>query len=101
MYDGRTFVRDHDITLVTFNYRLNIFGFPGAPQLANDTTIGQNLGLLDIDAAIDWVYANIANFGGDPERITIFGESAGSAAVDAYAYAHPNDKKVKGSFPSA
>jgi len=79
------------------NYRLNIFGFPGAPQLANEAMSGsQNLGLLDIDAAIDWVYANIANFGGDPERITIFGESAGGVAVDAYAFAHPNNTIVKG-----
>ncbi|KIJ29189.1 hypothetical protein M422DRAFT_269456 [Sphaerobolus stellatus SS14] len=96
-YNGQNLVRDHDITIVSLNYRLNIFGFPGAPQLANETISGsQNLGLLDIDAAIDWVYANIASFGGDPERITIFGQSAGSVAVDAYAFAHPNDTRVKG-----
>jgi carboxylesterase type B len=89
-------VRDNDdITLVTFNYRLNIFGQPNAPQLSNSTT-GLNFGLLDIDAAIQWVYDNIANFGGDPERITLFGESAGGVAADLYTVVHTEDKRVKG-----
>ncbi len=95
-YDGRFFVRDNDdVTVVTFNYRLNIFGQPNAPQLTNSTS-SQNFGLLDIDAAVKWVYANIANFGGDPHRIILFGQSAGSAAVDAYTFAHPDDTIVKG-----
>ena len=54
------------------------------------------MGLLDVDAAIQWVFANIGNFGGDPNRITIFGESAGAAAVDAYAFSHVHDQVVKG-----
>ncbi|KAF9448258.1 alpha/beta-hydrolase [Macrolepiota fuliginosa MF-IS2] len=95
-YDGANFVRDHDdITIVTINYRTNIFGQPNAPQLVSSTQT-QNFGLLDIEAAIRWVHSNIAVFGGDPERITIFGQSAGSAAVDAYAYSHPSDTIVKG-----
>lgn len=89
-------MRDHDdVTIVTFNYRLNVFGQPHAPQLANSTT-GVNFGLLDIDAAVQWVHDNIANFGGDPERMILFGQSTGSAAVDLYTIAHPDDKKVKG-----
>lgn len=89
-------MHDHDdITVVTFNYRLNIFGQPNSPQLANGTG-SQNFGLLDIDAAIKWVHANIGAFGGDPDRISLFGQSAGGLAVDAYTYAHPNDTIVKG-----
>ena len=91
-------VRDNDdVTVVSLNYRLNIFGFPNAPQLdiAGKT---QNFGLLDVDAAVQWVHDNIANFGGDPNRITLFGQSAGAYAIDAYAFAHPNDTIVKGMF---
>lgn len=96
VYDGTNFVRDHeDITIVTINYRTNIFGQPNAPQLVSSTR-SQNFGLLDIEAAIRWVHSNIGAFGGDPERITIFGQSAGSVAVDAYAYSHPSDTIVKG-----
>ena len=91
-------VRDNDdITFVTFNYRLNIFGQPNAPQL-NGTGKAQNFGLLDIDAAIQWIHANIAQFGGDPNRITIMGLSAGGIATDAYTFAHPNDTIVKGEY---
>ncbi|KAF9012652.1 carboxylesterase, partial [Cyathus striatus] len=77
IYHGDSLVRDQDdIILVTFNYRLNIFGQPNAPQLVSKTQ-SQNFGLLDLDAAVAWVHANIANFGGDPNRISIFGQSAG------------------------
>jgi carboxylesterase type B len=96
VYNGQNLVRDQDdILLITFNYRLNIFGQPNAPQLASKTS-SQNFGLLDLDTAVQWVHDNIAAFGGDPDRITIFGQSAGSAAADAYTFAHPNDKIVKG-----
>ncbi|KAG6872310.1 hypothetical protein C0995_010961 [Termitomyces sp. Mi166 len=95
-YTGRNIVRDNDdILIVTFNYRLNIFGFPNAPQLMN-TSYSQNFGLLDIDAAIQWVYDNIAAFGGDPERIVLFGQSAGGIAIDAYTLANTQDTRVKG-----
>ncbi|KAF9475187.1 alpha/beta-hydrolase [Pholiota conissans] len=97
-YIGQNFVDAHDdITVVTFNYRMNIFGQPNAPQFAVDGQ-PQNFGLLDINAAIEWVHSNIAIFGGDPERITLFGQSAGSVAIDAYAYASAasGSGKVKG-----
>jgi len=51
---------------------------------------------LDVDAAIQWVHDNIASFGGDPERISIFGQSAGSGLVAAYTFSHPTDTRVKG-----
>lgn len=63
------------------NYRVNFFGFPGAPFLEDI-----NLGLLDQRLAIEWVRDNIAAFGGNPSRITIYGESAGGSSVDYYAY---------------
>ncbi|KAG6902004.1 hypothetical protein C0995_005804 [Termitomyces sp. Mi166 len=96
-YDGGNIVRDNDdIIVVTFNYRLNIFGFPNAPQLMNNASQSQNFGLLDLDAAIQWVYDNIVAFGGDPERIVLFGQSAGGIAIDAYTLANTQDTRVKG-----
>ncbi|KAF9012646.1 carboxylesterase [Cyathus striatus] len=96
VYNGENIVRDNDdITLVTFNYRLNIFGHPVAPQLINAAR-SQNFCLLDVQAAVKWVFDNIANFGGDPERITLFGQSAGGFAADGYAFANPKDNMVKG-----
>ncbi|KZT60068.1 alpha/beta-hydrolase [Calocera cornea HHB12733] len=88
-YNGSFFTRDYDdITIVSINYRTNVFGFPNAPG-------SWNVGLLDVEFAVKWVYANIANFGGDPNRITLFGESFGSLAVDAYAIRNPQDTIVK------
>lgn len=69
---------------------MGIFGFPGNPDGAN------NLGLLDQRRAVEWVRDNIANFGGDPERITLFGQSAGSASVDYYSFAWTQDPIAKG-----
>ncbi|KAF4620390.1 hypothetical protein D9613_000965 [Agrocybe pediades] len=70
-------------------------GQPNAPQLVGGS-VSQNFGLLDLDAAASWVHDNIANFGGDPERITLFGQSAGALYADQYTFAHPQDTKVKG-----
>ncbi|MDX2378230.1 MAG: carboxylesterase family protein [Acidimicrobiia bacterium] len=69
--------------LVTFNYRLGLFGFLAHPDLAAESPDGVsgNYGLLDQIAALEWVRDNIAEFGGDPDRVTIFGESAGGEAV--------------------
>jgi carboxylesterase type B len=83
------------VLVVTFNYRLNLFGQPNAPQLAS-TTNSQNFGILDLDAVVQWVHDNIAAFGGDPARITLFGQSAGSGAIDIYTYWHPQDTIIKG-----
>jgi para-nitrobenzyl esterase len=69
--------------LVTFNYRLGLFGFLAHPELSAESADGVsgNYGLLDQIAALQWVRDNIANFGGDPSRVTVFGESAGGEAV--------------------
>ncbi|KAH8664677.1 acetylcholinesterase [Xylariales sp. PMI_506] len=81
--------RSQSHIVVTINYRLNIFGFPSARGLAGDGE--QNLGILDQRAALEWVRDNIAAFGGDPARITQWGQSAGSMAADIHAYAYHQD----------
>ncbi len=70
------------VILVTINYRLGVFGFLALPELASDQGgASGNYGLMDMVAALSWVKKNIASFGGDPNQVTIFGESAGSFAV--------------------
>ena len=72
------------VVLVTINYRLGVFGFLATADLAREANgAAGNYGLLDMVAALQWVKANIGNFGGDPDNVTIFGESAGSFAVSS------------------
>ncbi|HZZ18367.1 MAG TPA: carboxylesterase family protein [Opitutaceae bacterium] len=73
------------VIVVSMNYRLGVFGFMVHPELDKETAHGSsgNYGLLDQVAALRWVRANIATFGGDPDNVTIFGESAGSGSVCA------------------
>ncbi|WKV70322.1 carboxylesterase family protein [Streptomyces sp. PCS3-D2] len=76
VYDGSAFARD-GVVLVSFNFRLGVLGyglFPDAPA---------NRGLLDQIAALEWVRDNVAAFGGDPARVTLFGESAGAISIGA------------------
>jgi para-nitrobenzyl esterase len=79
-----------DVVVVTINYRLGVFGFLAHPDLTKESPnhASGNYGLLDMVAALQWVKKNIAAFGGDPSRVTIFGESAGSSAVN-YLQASP------------
>ena len=81
-FDGEAFCRE-GVILVTINYRLGVFGFFTHPELSKESVhhVSGNYGHLDQVAALKWVKRNIANFGGDPENITIFGQSAGSASV--------------------
>ncbi|KAI9710743.1 MAG: hypothetical protein M1820_002576 [Bogoriella megaspora] len=83
--------RTRDLIVVVPNFRGNIFGFPNA-RGAED----QNLGLLDQRLAVEWVRDNIKSFGGDPGKITIWGQSSGAEAVDIYNYAWYQDPIVKG-----
>lgn len=73
------------VVVVSFNYRLGIFGFFSHPELARESGhhASGNYGLLDQTAALRWVHDNISGFGGDPGNVTIFGESAGSISVSA------------------
>ncbi len=79
-YDGTALAR-HKVVLVTLNYRLGVFGFLAHPALTREAGTSGNYGLLDQMAALRWVQANIRGFGGDPGRVTLFGESAGGTAV--------------------
>ncbi|KAK0557040.1 hypothetical protein OC844_005682 [Tilletia horrida] len=100
LYNAEDFVsKQDDLIVVSFNYRTNIFGFPLSPQIRDmDANTGWNRGLQDRDLAIKWVHDNIAQFGGDPNRITLFGESAGGVSVDTWAFANANNPNpiVKG-----
>ena len=80
--DGEEWAR-HGGVLVTFNYRLGLLGFLAHPALSaeNPQGVSGNYGMLDQIAALKWVKANIAAFGGDPDRITIMGQSAGAMSV--------------------
>jgi para-nitrobenzyl esterase len=82
--DGQ-FLARRDVVVVSMNYRLGIFGFFVHPELTAESPhhASGNYGLLDQNAAIEWVQKNIASFGGNPHNITIFGESAGSFSVSA------------------
>ncbi|KAE8420530.1 Carboxylesterase [Aspergillus pseudocaelatus] len=87
VYDGTSLAANEDVVVVTSNYRTNVFGFPGSPDLPESEW---NLGLLDQRLALDWVQRNIAAFGGDPSKVTIVGESAGSMSVEALITSPPD-----------
>jgi para-nitrobenzyl esterase len=88
-YNGASFVRD-GVVVVTINYRLGRLGFFAHPALEGKGPDGDlaNFGLMDQIAALNWVRANIAAFGGDSKNVTVFGESAGAASVN-YLLASP------------
>lgn len=81
-FDGKSWAEE-GVVLVTINYRLGIFGFMTHPLLTGESPHGVsgNYGILDQIAALKWVYNNISAFGGDPENITILGQSAGAGSV--------------------
>ena len=83
-YDGES-MATKGIVAITVNYRLGVFGFMAHPELSKESPhhVSGNYALFDQSAALQWVHRNIAAFGGDPGRITIAGESAGSIAVSA------------------
>ena len=84
-YDGESMAAK-GIVVLTVNYRLGVFGFMSHPELTKESphNASGNYGLLDQNAALQWVQRNITNFGGDPKRVTIAGESAGSISVSAH-----------------
>ena len=83
-YDFSELIRQHQVLVVTINYRLGPMGWfthPAIQGLQNGIDKTSNFGTLDIMEALKWVQSNIQNFGGDPDNITIFGESAGGHNV--------------------
>ncbi|KAI0118712.1 cholinesterase [Nemania sp. FL0031] len=92
-FDGGNLASRSDVVVVAINYRLGTFGF----LALQDGVTNGNFGLADQITALDWVRKNIQNFGGDPDRITIFGQSAGAASVRALL-ASP---KASGKFAAA
>lgn len=95
VYDGAVLADEEDVVVVSANYRLNIFGFSGAP--GEDT----NVGLMDQRLALEWARDNIEAFGGDSSRITVFGQSAGGASVDIIAYGFPSDPIAHALIPQS
>jgi len=82
-HDATKFAQDNRLIIVTLNYRLGVFGFLGLPSLRAESTdnASGNYALMDQQAAMRWIQRNIAKFGGDPQRVTMAGESAGASAV--------------------
>lgn len=80
-YDGANLARKGDVVVVTLNHRLNVLGFLDLSAYGEKYAQSGNVGLLDLVAALKWVHANIANFGGDPNNVTIFGQSGGGGKV--------------------
>ncbi|KAE8312648.1 Alpha/Beta hydrolase protein [Aspergillus transmontanensis] len=83
--------RSQEHIVVAVQYRVNVFGFPAARALQD-----QNLGILDQRAGIEWVQKNIAQFGGNPERMILWGESAGAGSADILNFAYPDEPIVQG-----
>ncbi|MGW0180867.1 carboxylesterase/lipase family protein [Nocardia sp. NPDC003345] len=82
LYSGVQLAADGDVIVVSINYRLGAFGYADFTEFSTpESPYESNLGLRDQIAALRWVQANIAGFGGDPDNVTIFGESAGAHAV--------------------
>ena len=80
-YDGENLAKKGDVVVVSINHRLNVLGFLDMSAYGQKYKYSANVGLLDIVAALKWVKQNIAAFGGDPDNVTIFGQSGGGGKV--------------------
>ncbi len=80
-YDGFNMTEFGDVVVVTVNHRLNILGFLDLASLSEKYAHSANVGLADLVASLEWIHDNIVNFGGDPENVTIFGQSGGGMKV--------------------
>jgi para-nitrobenzyl esterase len=80
--DGTNLARRGDVVLVSINHRLNVLGFADLSEFSSDFAASGDAGMLDIVQALQWVRTNIANFGGDPNTVMIFGQSGGGRKVE-------------------
>ncbi len=80
-YDGENLSATDDVVVVSVNHRLNVLGYLDLSAYGEQYKDSANVGLMDLVAALEWVHKNIASFGGDPENVTIFGQSGGGAKV--------------------
>ncbi|MBQ8021940.1 MAG: carboxylesterase/lipase family protein [Bacteroidales bacterium] len=80
-YDGRALAGGHDVVVVTLNHRLNVLGHLDLSFFGEKYAASGNVGMTDIVKALEWVRDNIGNFGGDPDNVTIFGQSGGGGKV--------------------
>lgn len=83
LYDGAYLAANSDVVMVSFNYRLGVLGFLAADGLSG------NYGFMDQQAALAWIRDNIRSYGGDPDKVTIAGESAGAMSVGLHLYSAP------------
>jgi para-nitrobenzyl esterase len=82
IYSGASFAARHDVVVVSCNYRLGVLGFANVAGLGGDEFVGSgSLGVQDAAAGLRWVRDHVSMFGGDPDNVTVFGESAGAMAV--------------------
>lgn len=81
IYAGQELARKHDVVAISVNHRLNILGFLHLAEYGGKWAGATNAGMLDIVRALEWVKENIAEFGGDPNNVTIFGQSGGAGKV--------------------
>jgi para-nitrobenzyl esterase len=81
-YDGENLAKRGDVVVVSINHRLNVLGFLDLSAYGDKYKHSANNSILDIKAALEWVKNNISNFGGDPDNVTIFGQSGGGAKVN-------------------
>jgi para-nitrobenzyl esterase len=98
LYDGTNLAAKHDVVVVGVNHRLNAFGYLFLGEIGGEKYADSgNAGMLDIILALQWVHDNIAQFGGDPANVTIFGESGGGGKISALMAMPP----AKGLFHKA
>lgn len=95
--DGESISKKGDIVLVSVNHRLNIIGFLDLSEFGEKYKASPNVGMLDLVSALEWVKNNISNFGGDPNNVTIFGQSGGGGKVTTLM----NSPSAKGLFHKA
>lgn len=96
-YDGKNLSAFGDVVVVSINHRLNVFGFLDLSAYGDQYVNSGNAGMLDIVAALQWVKDNIAAFGGDPNNVTVFGQSGGAAKITTLM----NMPSAKGLFHKA